>query len=90
MLQRNNFEYLERLSNLFTMAEDLESVEYLSTIFLIFKHIINMGDTYIIEEMMTQKYYINIFGALECNLNYIYIYIYRQSRSNSFKEQSIK
>jgi protein phosphatase 4 regulatory subunit 3 len=66
-IYENDEEFLKKLKELFTVLEDLESEEGLQKIFLVFKAILNIADMKLYETLMSDKYYITVFGALEYN-----------------------
>lgn len=66
-IYENDEEFLRKLKELFTVLEDLESEEGLQKIFLVFKAILNIADMKLYETLMSDKYYLTTFGALEYN-----------------------
>eukprot|EP00357_Protocruzia_adherens_P036272 CAMPEP_0114988300 /NCGR_PEP_ID=MMETSP0216-20121206/9519_1 /TAXON_ID=223996 /ORGANISM="Protocruzia adherens, Strain Boccale" /LENGTH=700 /DNA_ID=CAMNT_0002351059 /DNA_START=1128 /DNA_END=3230 /DNA_ORIENTATION=+ len=63
ILEKDN--YLTKLGEIFSQAEDLESLEHLQVLSDIFKGIINLGDTTIFEMLVSEENYMTVFGALE-------------------------
>lgn len=47
-------------------TEELHNIETLVNLFFIYKSMLSLGDTKLIETMLSQEYYLDTFGALEC------------------------
>lgn len=57
--------FLRKLHDIFDKAEDLVNYEALFNIFFIFKYMISLGDSKLIETLISQDFYLDTFGALE-------------------------
>jgi len=66
-LYEHEEEFLKKLKEIFEQHEDLESTEVLEKIFLVFKALLNIADNKLYETLMSDKYYMTVFGALEYN-----------------------
>jgi len=66
-IYENDEEFLKKLQELFVTLEDLESEDGLQKIFLVFKSLLNIADMRMFETLMSDKYYLTVFGALEYN-----------------------
>ena len=60
--------FLKRLKEIFQTSEDLNSHDNLFNLFYIAKYMLSLGDTKLIEVLLSQEYYLDTFGALECKL----------------------
>ena len=58
--------FLRKLKDIFETSEELNSQENLFSLFFIYKYMLSLGDTKIIETLFSQDYYVSSFGALEC------------------------
>ena len=59
--------FLRKLRDIFNTSEDIQNIETLFHLFNIYKAMLSLGDTKIIECLLSQEYYLDTFGALECN-----------------------
>jgi protein phosphatase-4 regulatory subunit 3 len=66
-LYENDEEFLKKLHELFEKLDDLESEDGLKKIFYVFKALINIADMKLYETLMSDEYYMTVFGALEYN-----------------------
>jgi len=66
-MYENNEEFLQKLKDLFHTYDDLEAKEPLEKIFLMYKCLLNLADMRLFEVLMSDKYYLTVFGALEYN-----------------------
>ena len=66
-MYENEETFLKTLQELFTLLEDLENEEGLQKMFLVFKALLNISDMKLLETLMSDKYYLTTFGALEYN-----------------------
>lgn len=57
--------FLKSLHTLFDRAEDLTNFEVLFNIFYIFKYMLSLGDSKLIETLVSEPFYKDTFGALE-------------------------
>ena len=57
--------FLRKLHEMFEKAEDLMNFEALFNIFFIYKYMISLGDSKLIETIMSKDFYLFTFGALE-------------------------
>ncbi|CAI2378296.1 unnamed protein product [Moneuplotes crassus] len=60
-------EYFSKLKDIFETHEDLECENTCQKIFMIFKEFLNFDDPNILEILMSNNYYLTVFGALEYN-----------------------
>lgn len=63
----NDEEFLRKLHDLFITLEDLESEDGLQKLFWVFKSLLNIADMKLYETLLSDKYYLTTFGALEYN-----------------------
>ena len=54
------------MSDLFDKAEELENQETLFLMFQFFKGVLSLGDTKLIETLLSADFYLTTLGALEC------------------------
>lgn len=54
------------LKGIFTNVEELENLDSLFSIFFIMKYLLSLGDTKLIETLLSNDFYLFTFGALEC------------------------
>ena len=66
MLQ-NDEEFFKKLYECFHQAEEQCDGEKLKDIFLIMKDILNLADTHLLEVLMSDQHYMDVFGILEHN-----------------------
>ena len=66
-MYENDEAYLQKLKEIFEILEDLESEEGLQKMFLVFKALLNISDIRLLETLLSEKYYLTTFGALEYN-----------------------
>jgi Component of IIS longevity pathway SMK-1 len=66
---------LKKLGDIFNTTEELHNIESLVNLFFIYKSMLSLGDTKLIETMLSQEYYLDTFGALECNYYKYHIYL---------------
>lgn len=64
-LQVMKEDYISKLSELFHVCEDLEDKQNLHLMFAIFKGLIMLNDTTMLESLMAEEAYMTVFGALE-------------------------
>lgn len=57
--------FLKKLHDLIDKAEDLQNYDVLFSFFYIFKNMISLGDSKLIETLMLKDFYLDTFGALE-------------------------
>lgn len=56
------------MEELFEKAEDLENQETLFLMFSFFKGALSLGDTKLIETLLSAEFFMTTLGALECKL----------------------
>lgn len=65
IIQQDNNLFLRRLKDIFGHMEDLENYEELFNLFYIHKYMLSLGDTRLIETLLSNDFYMETFGALE-------------------------
>lgn len=53
------------MKEIFTTSEDLSSTENLFNLFYIYKYMLSLGDSKLIETLLSNDFYLETFGALE-------------------------
>mmetsp|Transcript_25265 Transcript_25265/g.29137 ORF Transcript_25265/g.29137 Transcript_25265/m.29137 type:complete len:642 (+) Transcript_25265:1-1926(+) len=66
-MYENEEAYLAKLQEVFTDLEDLECSDGLQKMFMVFKALLNISDIRLLETLLSNKYYLTTFGALEYN-----------------------
>lgn len=66
-MYENDEAFLKALQELFNTLEDLESEEGLQKMFMVFKALLNISDMKLLETLLSDRYYLTTFGALEYN-----------------------
>ncbi|CAI2380332.1 unnamed protein product [Moneuplotes crassus] len=64
---KDDEEYIKKLEKVFVKAEEEKNEECLKEVFLVFKDLINISDVKLLETLVSDKYYLTLFGALEYN-----------------------
>ena len=67
MYDLEQFLFLRQLKTIFDDVEDSLSIANLMLIFSIYKSLISLGDKKLIETLLSNQFYLDTFGALECN-----------------------
>ena len=57
--------FLKKLHELIDKAEDLQNYDVLFNIFYIYKNMISLGDSKLIETLVSKDFYLDTFAALE-------------------------
>jgi hypothetical protein len=57
--------FLRKLHDLIDKAEDLSNYDALFNIFFIYKYMISLGDSKLIETLMSKDFFLDTFAALE-------------------------
>jgi hypothetical protein len=60
--------FVRKLKEIFETSEELGSQDNLFSLFFIYKYMLSLGDTKIIECLLSQDFYLSTFGALECKV----------------------
>lgn len=66
-MYENDEAFLKKLQELFVTFEDLEAIELLKKLFLVYKALLNISDMKLLETLLSDKYYECTFGVLEYN-----------------------
>ena len=56
------------MGEIFDKTEDLENTDMLTMLYYIYKGLVMLSHSRLIEIMFGDEYYMQTFGALECNL----------------------
>ena len=67
------------MGEIFDKTEDLENVDMLTMLYYIYKGLVLLSHSRLIEIMFGDEYYLQTFGALECNLPYDLLMSHRLS-----------
>jgi hypothetical protein len=62
---KDDSEYIKKLQEIFDLAEDLKNYEQLSTMYIVIKSMLSLGDQKLIENLFSDQFYLFAFGALE-------------------------
>ena len=54
---------------IFETSEEMDNYESLFNLFYITKYMLQLGDNKLIEVMLSNEFYLTIFGCLECKYN---------------------
>jgi hypothetical protein len=71
------------MHDIFMAADDVQSHETLFIIFNIYKAMLSLGDSKLIELLLSKDYYLDTLGALECKLNFRLVTFCHSRRSRS-------
>jgi len=63
---QDNYLFLKKLTEIFETSEEMENFESLFNLFYITKYMLQLGDSKLIETMLSNEFYLTIFGCLEC------------------------
>lgn len=64
-------DYFTELGKAFREAEDLESAETLWSIFYIYKNIVTYAEQKVLESLLSDEFYLDMFGAFERDPGYL-------------------
>lgn len=57
---------MKKLHDIFTTVDELENHEALFNLFYIYKYMLSLGDTKLIEVLLSKEFFMDTLGALEC------------------------